>query len=70
MATITLTIPNSDVDRVVTALCAAGNVDPTPANAKDVVRDMIRRTVANVEYAAAVAAAAPREIDPATIPVA
>lgn len=49
MATVTLTIPDAHLTRVVNALCAAAGLPPSPANAKQAVLDHIRRTVANVE---------------------
>lgn len=58
MATVTLTIPDQYLDRVVTALCAGAGVPATPANAKKALLEFVRTTVRNVEQAAAVDAAA------------
>ena len=50
MASITITIPDQHVDRVVHALCViAGVEDETPANAKQVLVDHIKNVVGRVE---------------------
>jgi len=49
MATVTITIPDAVLTRVVNALCAAAGTQPSPANAKQAVISYIRQTVYNVE---------------------
>jgi len=49
MATVNLTIPGAQVQRVVAALCAAAGVEATAANAKQAIIDHIKATVSNVE---------------------
>jgi len=51
MATITLTIPDVMLPRVVTALCLPANVAETNANAKTQVADYIKERVKNYEAA-------------------
>lgn len=58
MATISIDIPAGQTARVVSALCAAGGLPESPANAKQVVINWIKATVRNVETAAAQEAAA------------
>ena len=59
MATIELTIPAGKLDRVIHALCVAGGFeDETAANAKEALRNFIRRTVWRVETQDAEQAAA------------
>lgn len=49
MATVSITIPDAVVTRVVNALCAAAGTTPTAANAKAALIAYIRTTVYNVE---------------------
>ncbi len=56
MASITLTIPDALLPRVVSALCQYGAVPQTNANAKAVVVDWVKATVYAIEAQAAEAA--------------
>lgn len=49
MASVNLTIPDAQLDRVVNALCAAEGLSPSPANAKKALIRIVRRTVESVE---------------------
>lgn len=55
MATITLNIP--DINRVITGLCGAVGLDPTAANAKQVVTNFIVNTIKDQEKQVAFLAA-------------
>jgi hypothetical protein len=59
MATITITIPDAQLQRVINGLCVAGRIPATPANAKQVVLDYIKGAVLNAEQLAAVQALPP-----------
>ena len=52
MATLTLTLADADLQRVIVALCNAGGTTPTPENARAFIIAYITQTVANVEEAA------------------
>jgi hypothetical protein len=56
MATISITIPDPQLQRVINGLCAAAGVTATPAAAKQAVLDHIKATVLNSEAQAAVLA--------------
>jgi hypothetical protein len=56
LATITLTIPDAQLTRVVNGLCAAAGVTATPANAKQAVIDHVKATVLASEQQAAILA--------------
>lgn len=56
MATITLNIPDAELARVRAALCAAAGLEESNANAKQAIVQIVRATIARVEYAAAIAA--------------
>lgn len=49
MATISITIPDAQAARVISAVCKGAGLDPSPANAKQAIIAHIRATVANVE---------------------
>ena len=49
MASVNLTIPDAQLTRVVNALCAAEGLSASPANAKQALIRIIRRTVESVE---------------------
>jgi hypothetical protein len=65
VATITLTIPDAQLARVVSALCRSGGKPASNANAKAVVIDMVRQTVVNVESTDATAASLAALVPPA-----
>ena len=50
MPTFTLTVTAGEGTRVMNALCAAENLEPTLANAQQVLRTYIVRTVRGYEY--------------------
>lgn len=68
MATLTITIDDTQLPRVVEALCVTGNVSPpTAANARQVVRQWIRRTTIAYEQERdqrAAVNAVPAPVDP------
>ena len=49
MASLTLNVADADLQRIVTALCLAADVEPSLANARKFVVDYVITTVANVE---------------------
>lgn len=51
MATVTLTIPDGYIDRIVTALCASTNTKKTNANAKKAIVEYIKSTTLTYERA-------------------
>jgi len=57
MATVSLTVPDAQLTRVVNALCDSAGVARSAANARAVLAAFIKRTVKDVEAAAAVQAA-------------
>ena len=59
MATITITIPDAQLQRVINGLCASVGTAATPANAKQVVLTYIKATVLAVEQQVAVQAIQP-----------
>lgn len=68
MATISITIPDATVSRVIPLLCAAGGfTDVTPANAKAAVMAYILRIVQSAEQQAARDAAMKAVVTPAPL---
>lgn len=49
MATVTLTIPDEHVDRVIHALCASADLEETASNAKRAVIEYVKSTVFRIE---------------------
>lgn len=54
MATISITIADADLPRVIHALCVTAGVAETAANARQVVVQRVKDTVLNVEWSDAV----------------
>lgn len=54
---ITFTIPSAQVARVQNDLCASANLPSTPANARQVVIDLVTNTCLQVEMMETMAAA-------------
>ena len=52
MATLSLNLADADLQRIVVALCKAGNTEPTMDNARAFVVAYVIQTVANVETTA------------------
>lgn len=69
MTTITLSIPDVHSVRVVDALCQAGGLPPSEANAKLALINHIRQTVKNIERTQADRSAAERVAKPVNIDV-
>lgn len=75
MAEITFTVPNSQVKRMVDAMCTAGGYAGDPSDqaarrefARDMVREYVRRTVLQVEREnAAAEAMASVVVNPITV---
>lgn len=51
--TITLTIQDAQLTRVINALCASAGLAPTGANAKEALRQMVTRIVIGYDQALA-----------------
>lgn len=49
MATVSITIPDAQLTRVVNALCDAAGLSRSSANARAAIIEHIKRTVINVE---------------------
>ncbi len=54
MATISITIPDAQAERVTKALCGMVSLEPTPANAKKAIIELIKHRVATYERETAV----------------
>lgn len=75
MADIAITVPNAELSRVVTALCAVGGYKGTPSDqtarrefARSMLRDYVRATVLQYEQRQAAAQAmAAVVVDPVTV---
>jgi hypothetical protein len=69
MATMTITIDDTQVPRVIEALCVRAGVAPAnAANARQVIRDWVKRTTLEYEKERAMRdaiAALPAPVDPA-----
>jgi hypothetical protein len=69
MATMTITIDDAQVSRVIEALCVTAGVAPAnAANARQVVRDWVKRTTLEYERrrdSVAAVQALPTPVDPA-----